>query len=176
MGNPMMMIHSLMSFDLQLWIWEQFARRTRRKTKFEAVRNSSLVGMNNGLTQVVTKSRNNRWLRLFIKCTTIRRQLSRPRVLYTFVCLRLHCNRFADVLFLFSLLCALFVQLCFRISYQHFQKFLLLRKLLLLNISIKTRNLGFVYSLHHNHLLVLIFKSSAAKCKVFFGSKRRGFD
>lgn len=123
-----MMIHSLLSFDLRLWIWEQFLRCSRRKTKFEAVRNSSLLGMNNGLTQVVTKSRNNRWLRLFIKCTTIRRQLSRPRVLYTFVCLRLRCNRFAHILFLFSLLCALFVQLCFGISYQHFQKVLVLRK------------------------------------------------
>lgn len=31
-----------------------------RAMKFEAVRNSSLAGMNNGLTQVVTKRRNNR--------------------------------------------------------------------------------------------------------------------
>lgn len=33
---------------------------TIRAMKFEAVGNSSLVGMNNGLTQVTTKSWNNR--------------------------------------------------------------------------------------------------------------------
>lgn len=57
-------------------------------------------------------------------------QLSRPRVLYTFVCfmLRLQCNRFADKLFLFRLLFALFAQLCFGIPCQYFHKVTVLRK------------------------------------------------